>query len=127
MSSIHYIYTYNTIQSTNLHYYRFLQGPDTKKEDVQKISDAIKNESVDTRVSLLNYKKNGETFQNEVSSKRVLVCFVWILRGGGEGIVATYVFMRFFAIAHGVHSRTYILFASSACILPLMHDICSFS
>ena len=68
MSSIHYIYTYNTIQSTNLHYYRFLQGPDTKKEDVQKISDAIKNELVDTRVSLLNYKKNGETFQNEVSS-----------------------------------------------------------
>ena len=76
---LYIIYTYNTIQSTNLHYYRFLQGPDTKKEDVQKISDAIKNELVDTRVSLLNYKKNGETFQNEVSSKSSFSCFVWIL------------------------------------------------
>ena len=85
MSSIHYIYTYNTIQSTNLHYYRFLQGPDTKKEDVQKISDAIKNELVDTRVSLLNYKKNGETFQNEVSSKRSFSLFCMDIKGGRRG------------------------------------------
>ena len=85
MSSIHYIYTYNTIQSTNLHYYRFLQGPDTKKEDVQKISDAIKNELVDTRVSLLNYKKNGETFQNEVSSKSSFSLFCMDIKGGERG------------------------------------------
>lgn len=43
---------------------RFLQGPETAKEDVQRIADAIKTEK-DCSVNLLNYKKDGTKFVNE--------------------------------------------------------------
>ena len=44
---------------------RFLQGPDTAEEDRARIRDAIKLEK-DCSVNLLNYKKNGAKFVNEV-------------------------------------------------------------
>jgi PAS domain S-box-containing protein len=43
---------------------RFLQGPGTEKADVDKIRSAIKNEKEDS-VNLLNYKKDGTSFNNE--------------------------------------------------------------
>lgn len=43
---------------------RFLQGPETAKEDRKRIYDAIKDEK-DCSVNLLNYKKDGTTFANE--------------------------------------------------------------
>jgi PAS domain S-box-containing protein len=43
---------------------RFLQGKDTKKEDVDRIRDAIKKES-SASVNLLNYRKDGTSFPNE--------------------------------------------------------------
>ena len=45
---------------------RFLQGPDTSEEDRKRIRDAIMKET-DCSVNLLNYKKDGTTFVNEVS------------------------------------------------------------
>lgn len=48
---------------------RFLQGPDTEKSDVERIADAIKKEK-DVSVNLLNYKKDGTKFINEVSLLR---------------------------------------------------------
>jgi len=45
---------------------RFLQGAETLDEDKQRISDAIKAEK-DCSVNLLNYKKDGTKFINEVS------------------------------------------------------------
>ncbi|MBL4588740.1 MAG: PAS domain-containing protein [Alphaproteobacteria bacterium] len=44
----------------------FLQGPETDPNTVKAISDAIRNrESI--KVEILNYKKDGETFWNELS------------------------------------------------------------
>lgn len=43
---------------------RFLQGEGTKKEHVDKIRQAIKDQ-VATCVNLLNYRKDGTTFVNE--------------------------------------------------------------
>lgn len=43
---------------------RFLQGPGTEKADVDKIRSAVKNEKEDS-VNLLNYKKDGTSFNNE--------------------------------------------------------------
>jgi len=43
-----------------------LQGDETLDEDRKRISNAIKAEK-DCSVNLLNYKKDGSTFINEVS------------------------------------------------------------
>lgn len=43
---------------------RFLQGAETKKEDIDRIRTAIKEEH-ETNVNLLNYRKDGTTFANE--------------------------------------------------------------
>ena len=43
---------------------RFLQGADTKKEDVDRIRTAIKEEK-EGSVNLLNYRKDGTAFVNE--------------------------------------------------------------
>jgi PAS domain S-box-containing protein len=45
---------------------RFLQGPDTDPADVQRIRDALKAEQPVT-VTLLNYRKDGSAFWNELS------------------------------------------------------------
>ena len=45
---------------------RFLQGPETDQKDVQKIIHAIRHEE-ECSVNLLNYKKDGTVFRNEVS------------------------------------------------------------
>lgn len=45
---------------------RFLQGKETSPEDVKRISDALKSEK-ECSVNLLNYKKDGTKFVNEVS------------------------------------------------------------
>jgi PAS domain S-box-containing protein len=43
---------------------RFLQGPDTKREDVDKIRQAVKEET-EASVNLLNYRKDGTPFANQ--------------------------------------------------------------
>lgn len=45
---------------------RFLQGSETSEEDRQRIRDALIKET-DCSVNLLNYKKDGTKFNNEVS------------------------------------------------------------
>ena len=55
-------YTANEVIGRNC---RFLQGAQTKQEDVQKIRDAIR-EQRSCDVEILNYKKNGEPFWNEL-------------------------------------------------------------
>lgn len=45
------------------HNCRFLQGPDTRAEAVQKIREAIQNEET-AEIEILNYRKNGEPFWN---------------------------------------------------------------
>lgn len=50
---------------------RFLQGEGTKKEDVSMIMMAVKEERECT-VRLLNYRKDGSSFLNEVSNVKVL-------------------------------------------------------
>ena len=45
---------------------RFLQGPDTNKEEVKKIRDSIKN-NTSCVVELENYKKDGTMFWNRLS------------------------------------------------------------
>ena len=42
---------------------RFLQGPDTEAAAVDRLRAAIRREE-DIRVDLLNYRKDGSTFQN---------------------------------------------------------------
>ena len=42
---------------------RFLQGPETDPEAVDRLREAIRRE-VDIRVDLLNYRKDGSTFHN---------------------------------------------------------------
>ncbi len=48
---------------------RFLQGPDTDRDDVARIRDAVERR-VSIEVDLINYKKNGETFWNRLLSRR---------------------------------------------------------
>jgi PAS domain S-box-containing protein len=54
-------YSYGEIEGKNC---RFLQGPDTKQEEVDRIRKAIQNEE-ELSVNLLNYRKNGTKFVNE--------------------------------------------------------------
>lgn len=44
---------------------RFLQGTDTRQADVQRIRDAIEAQQ-SCEVEILNYKKNGDSFWNEL-------------------------------------------------------------
>ena len=54
-------YSHDEIEGRNC---RFLQGKDTKKDDVDRIRTAIKDQ-VPTSVNLLNYRKDGTPFVNE--------------------------------------------------------------
>ena len=54
-------YAVNEIEGRNC---RFLQGPGTEKADVDKIRSAIKSEKEES-VNLLNYKKDGTSFNNQ--------------------------------------------------------------
>ena len=49
---------------------RFLQGPETDPESVELIRDAIANNR-ECHVNILNYRQNGEKFQNLLSLKPV--------------------------------------------------------
>lgn len=49
---------------------RFLQGAETERADVETIIHAIKHEN-ECSVNLLNYKKDGTIFRNEVSCVNV--------------------------------------------------------
>lgn len=53
-------YSYEEVVGKNC---RFLQGKETKKEDVDRIRNALKEEK-DCSVNLLNHKKDGSTFIN---------------------------------------------------------------
>ena len=57
-------YEYEEVVGRNC---RFLQGAETKREDVEVIMKAVREEKECT-VRLLNYRKDGSTFSNEVSS-----------------------------------------------------------
>ena len=46
---------------------RFLQGPQTEASDIKKIRDAVNSKS-EVSACLLNYKKDGSTFINQVRS-----------------------------------------------------------
>lgn len=46
---------------------RFLQGVGTDQNDIKKIRDAI-NEEREASIELLNYKKDGTAFRNQVLS-----------------------------------------------------------
>lgn len=61
-------YDYNEVVGRNC---RFLQGKETKKEDVERIRYAIKEEK-ECSVNLLNHRKDGTTFINEVSSELIV-------------------------------------------------------
>lgn len=54
-------YQYSEIQGRNC---RFLQGPATKKDEVDRIRASIQNHT-EQSVNLLNYRKDGSTFVNE--------------------------------------------------------------
>jgi PAS domain S-box-containing protein len=54
-------YGYNEIEGRNC---RFLQGPETKRQEVDGIREAIQKE-VERSVNLLNYRKDGTPFVNE--------------------------------------------------------------
>lgn len=54
-------YNYDEIEGRNC---RFLQGPETSKEDVDRIRTAIKEER-EANVNLLNYRKDGSKFINQ--------------------------------------------------------------
>lgn len=66
-------YEYDEVVGRNC---RFLQGPETDRTDVQVIIDAIKNKE-ECSVKLLNYKKDGTTFRNEVSLDKFYVHLRW--------------------------------------------------
>ena len=72
-------YSYEEVVGQNC---RFLQGEETNKDDVKRIMMAVKEERECT-VRLLNYRKDGSSFLNEVSNVKVLpelwgVClFIW--------------------------------------------------
>ena len=57
-------YDYEDVVGRNC---RFLQGRDTSEEDRRSIWDALKREE-ECSVNLVNYKKDGTKFVNEVSS-----------------------------------------------------------
>lgn len=44
---------------------RFLQGPETDKQEVKRMSEALKKQ-LDISVVLLNYRKDGSTFWNRI-------------------------------------------------------------
>ena len=54
-------YTFQEIEGQNC---RFLQGRETKVEDIKKIRHAIETEQ-ESSVNLLNYKKDGTPFNNQ--------------------------------------------------------------
>lgn len=54
-------YEYDDIQGRNC---RFLQGPQTNKEQVDRIRNSIQKQT-EQSVNLLNYRKDGSTFVNE--------------------------------------------------------------
>ena len=54
-------YSHSEIEGQNC---RFLQGKDSKKEDVDRIRKAIKDQEPSS-VNLLNYRKDGSPFVNE--------------------------------------------------------------
>jgi len=56
-------YEYDEVVGKNC---RFLQGPETEEQDRKRIFDAVKTEK-ECSVNLLNYKKDGTKFVNEVS------------------------------------------------------------
>ncbi|MFH6785534.1 MULTISPECIES: HWE histidine kinase domain-containing protein [Methylobacterium] len=47
------------------HNCRFLQGPETSRDDVAQVRDAVERR-VSIEIDLINYKKNGETFWNRL-------------------------------------------------------------
>jgi PAS domain S-box-containing protein len=67
---------------------RFLQGPDTSEEDRSSISDAIKREE-ECSVNLVNYKKDGTKFVNEVSYSVAAVGLLHLIGAGSVAIVVT--------------------------------------
>jgi PAS domain S-box-containing protein len=67
---------------------RFLQGPDTSEEDRRSISDAIKGEE-ECSVNLVNYKKDGTKFVNEVSYSVAAVGLLHLIGAGSVAIVVT--------------------------------------
>mmetsp|Transcript_9784 Transcript_9784/g.14709 ORF Transcript_9784/g.14709 Transcript_9784/m.14709 type:complete len:190 (-) Transcript_9784:352-921(-) len=54
-------YAHDEIEGRNC---RFLQGPNTAKDDVDRIRMAIKGDT-EANVNLLNYRKDGTTFVNQ--------------------------------------------------------------
>lgn len=58
-------YTKHEIEGRNC---RFLQGKDSSQADVAKIREAITKKEA-TSLCLLNYKKDGTTFLNQVSAE----------------------------------------------------------
>lgn len=68
-------YEYDEVVGQNC---RFLQGKLTKREDVQKICDAVEEERECT-VRLLNYRKDGSAFWNEVRVFFSSCCYTYIL------------------------------------------------
>ena len=56
-------YAYDDVVGKNC---RFLQGPETDEKDRKRIFDAVTTEK-ECSVNLLNYKKDGTKFVNEVS------------------------------------------------------------
>ena len=73
-------YSHEDIEGRNC---RFLQGEETKEEDIDRIRKAIKDE-VETSVNLLNYRKDGSPFINEFfvsplrNSEKELVYFIGV-------------------------------------------------
>lgn len=73
------------------HNCRFLQGPKTDPETIQKLRDAIKNRQ-EVSCEILNYRKNGEEFRNYLTLRPVF----WpennggSVSGGGSGGSSTF-------------------------------------
>ena len=53
-------YKFDEVEGRNC---RFLQGPMTRREDIEKISYSVKNK-IACHVEITNYKKDGEAFRN---------------------------------------------------------------
>ena len=90
---------------------RFLQGPKTKRSDVEKIKEAIKYEK-ECSVKLLNYKKDGTEFLNEVGLHvgwtRRAMCLNGLSRGGAgvsiEILLIYFLFHLFFPTSSTWHN-----------------------
>mmetsp|Transcript_12674 Transcript_12674/g.25520 ORF Transcript_12674/g.25520 Transcript_12674/m.25520 type:complete len:181 (+) Transcript_12674:180-722(+) len=68
-------YDYDEVVGRNC---RFLQGAETDRCDIERISQALKDE-IECSVNLLNYKKDGTTFINELRTPtRELAYFIGI-------------------------------------------------